>query len=72
VARKKKPVEARFLLCDVIYQDGSRSSNRRISTDDLDPFDRAGSIRALIEQQDRKLEEASGKPRAAIKSVTVH
>jgi hypothetical protein len=71
MARSKKTVESSFMICDVVYQDGSRSSNRRIATSSVDPFDRAGSVRALIEQQDREIAEVSGKSRGAIKSVTV-
>jgi hypothetical protein len=71
MARRKKPIESSFMTCDVVYEDGSLSSNRRIATSAIDPFDHAGSVRALIEQQDRKIAQASGKPRGMIKSVTM-
>ena len=70
VARKKKPAESGFALYDVVYEDGSRSSNRKVPSAEIDPFDRAGSVRALIERQDRRIAEASGRPRGAIKSLT--
>ena len=66
----KKPVEAGYVLYDVLYQDGTRTSNRKIPNADLDPFDRDGSIRASIERQDRKIAEMSGNSRAPIKTIT--
>jgi hypothetical protein len=71
MARRRKLVEAMYLLYDVVYEDGSRSSNRKVRSDEVDPLDPAGSIRALLERQDRKIAEASGKSRGLIKSVSV-
>jgi hypothetical protein len=71
MGRKQKPAESAFAFYDVVYEDGSRSSNRKIASAEIDPFDRDGSIRALLERQDRKIAEASGKPRGPIKSITV-
>lgn len=70
MARKSKPVESGFVLFDLVYEDGSRSSHRKVPNAEIDPYDRAGSIRALLEGQDRKIAEASGKARGAIKSLT--
>jgi hypothetical protein len=70
MARNKKPIDNGVLLFDVLYQDGTRSSNRKIPNAELDPFDRDGSIRATIERQDRKIAEVSGNPRGPIKSIT--
>jgi hypothetical protein len=72
MTRRNKPVESSFMLYDVLYEDGSRSSNRKISTANIDPFDRSGSVRALLEEQDRKIAEASGRPRGPIKSIASH
>jgi len=58
-----------FYLFDVFYEDGSRSSNRRVPTADISPFDEQGSIRAILEAQDRKIAEQSGRPRGRIKQV---
>jgi hypothetical protein len=68
--QKKQPVENAFALFDVIYQDGARTSNRKVPTADIDQFDRENSIRTFIEQQDRKIAEMSGNPRGPIKSIT--
>ncbi|SMF92231.1 hypothetical protein SAMN02982917_0525 [Azospirillum oryzae] len=68
--QKKQPVDNGFALFDVIYQDGARTSNRKVPTADIDQFDRENSIRTFIEQQDRKIAEMSGNPRGPIKSIT--
>jgi hypothetical protein len=70
MARNNKRAETGFLLFDVLYEDGTRSSNRRIAAAELDPIDGDASAQALIEAQDRKIAESSGRPRAAVKSVT--
>lgn len=70
MARKQKPADNSVMLFDVLYQDGTRTSNRKVQSAALDPFDRDNSIRALIESQDRKIGEMSGNPRGPIKSIT--
>ena len=70
MGRRSKPIERGYVFYDVVYEDGSRSSNRKIPSGDIDPLDRAASVRALLEQQDHKIAEASGKPRGPIKSVS--
>jgi hypothetical protein len=67
---RKKPEPTEFLMFDVLYEDGSRSSNRRIAANEIDVFDRDAGIRAIIEAQDRKIAEMSGRPRPPVKSVT--
>jgi hypothetical protein len=66
---KKKPTDSEFTAFDVIYEDGSLSSNRRISTAEIDPIDFERSARAIIEAQDRKIAEMSGRPRGPVKSM---
>jgi hypothetical protein len=68
--QKKQPVDNGFALFDVFYQDGARTSNRKVPTADIDQFDRENSIRSFIEAQDRKIAEMSGNPRGPIKSIT--
>lgn len=70
MARKKQPTNAEFLLFDVIYQDGARTSNRKVPTAELDPFDAEGAVRGYIETQDRKIAAMSGNPRGPIKTIT--
>jgi hypothetical protein len=66
---RKKPSKSEFLSFDVLYEDGSRSSNRRIPSAALSDFDRDESIRAAIEAQDEKIALASGRPRRPIKAI---
>jgi hypothetical protein len=66
---RKKPAESEFIAFDVMYEDGSQRSNRRVASADIDPIDGDKSVQALIEDQDRKIEEMSGKSRGPIKSV---
>lgn len=70
MARKSKPADNGFVLFDVLYEDGTRSSNRKLVSAELDPYDRDASIRSLIERQDRAIAEASGRPRGPIKSIS--
>ena len=70
MARKKHKADAAFVLFDVTYDDGRRSSNRKVPTAELDEIDGDASARAFIEGQDRAISERSGKPFGAIKSVT--
>ncbi len=70
MARKKQPMDSTFVLFDVLYQDGTRTSNRKVLTADLDPIDGDASAHLLIERQDRKIGEMSGSPRGPIKSIT--
>jgi hypothetical protein len=66
---RKKPADGLFVMFDVVYEDGSQTSNRKIATADLDIIDGDASAKALIEAQDRKIAEMSGKPRGQVKSI---
>lgn len=70
MSRKKPPVAGEFLLFDVLYDDGSQTSNRKVPSEELQEWDFEGSVRAVIEAQDRNIEERSGRRRGAIKSIT--
>jgi hypothetical protein len=68
---KKKPINTDFATFDVIYQDGSLSSNRKIPLSELEGFDEKDeTAKALIEAQDRKIAALSGRPRGPIKSLS--
>jgi hypothetical protein len=70
MARKKRPLSNSFVLFDVVYQDGSRTSNRRVPGAELGGLDGDAPARAFIEAQDRAIAERSGSPRGPIKSIT--
>jgi len=59
-----------FILFDVLYEDGTRTSNRKVPGSDLVDIDADLLAKAHIEAQDRQIAEISGKPRAPIKSLT--
>lgn len=67
---KKARNDSEFVLFDVLYDDGSRRSNRRVPSALLGGLDGDEPARALIEQQDRELGAVSGQPRPAIASIT--
>ena len=69
MARKKQPQATEFLFFDVLYQDGARSSNRKVATADLDG-DSDAAAQAVIEAQDREIAAMSGNPRGPIKSIS--
>jgi hypothetical protein len=70
LARKKsKPVENGYALFDVIYEDGSRSSNRRVSRSILGGLDGDEPARTAIEEQDNAIAEKAGRPRIPIKTI---
>ena len=46
---RKKPLEKCLVLFDVIYEDGTRSSNRKVATADRDTLDADALARAIIE-----------------------
>jgi hypothetical protein len=70
MARKKQPMDNGFVLFDVIYEDGARTSNRKVPSVDLNGLDGDEPARVFIELQDRKIAEKSGNPRGPIKSIT--
>ncbi|WP_232315039.1 hypothetical protein [Oceanibaculum pacificum] len=68
--QKKQPTTASFVLFDVLYEDGSRSSNRKVPGEMLDGLDGDDPARTFIMSQDQKIAEMSGQPRGPIKSLT--
>lgn len=68
--QKKKRPDSEFVMFDVIYQDGSRTSNRKVPSIELGGLDGDEPAKAIIEEQDRKIAELSGRPRGPIKSIT--
>ena len=67
---KKKPINTDFATFNVVYQDGTLSSNRKIPLSELEGFDEEDdTAKAIIEAQDRKIAALSGRPRGPIKSL---
>ena len=70
MSRKKVKEPTGFALFNVVYEDGTLSSNRKIALAEIDEYGGDNAIKAVLEAQDRKIAEASGRPRGAIKSVS--
>ncbi len=68
--RKSKPIESGYVLFDVLYEDGSRSSNRRVPRSILGGLDGDEPARKIIEEQDNAIAEKAGRPRIPIKKIT--
>ena len=69
----KRPAVRRveeFILFDVLYEDGSRTSNRKVPGSELGGIDGDLPAKTYIEAQDRQIAEISGKPRTPIESLT--
>jgi hypothetical protein len=69
MARKKQQVPSGFVLFDVIYEDGTQTSNRKVPAAELGGLDGDDPVRAIIEMQDRKIGEMSGSSRGRIKTI---
>lgn len=67
--KKAKPSDNAFVLFDVIYEDGSLSSNRKVPSIELGGLDGDAPAKSLIEAQDRQIAEMSGRPRGAVKKI---
>jgi hypothetical protein len=65
----KSRTEASFVAFDVVYADGTRTSNRRVPTLALGGLEGDLAAMSIIEAQDREISKASGRPRAAISSI---
>ena len=59
-----------FILFDVLYEDGMRTSNRKVPGSELGEVNADLLAKTYIEAQDRQIAQISGKPRTPIKSLT--
>ena len=66
---RKPATRVEFTLFDVVYQDGSQRSNRRVPSEVLSGLDGDAPARAVIEEQDRLIAEKSGNPAISVKSI---
>ena len=67
---RKKPTNGEFVMFDIVYEDGSRSSHRKVPSAELGGLDRDLPAKAIIEAQDEQIALLSGRPRREIKSIT--
>ena len=66
---KKPTARSEFVFFDVIYEDGSQRSNRKVPAEVLGGLDGDEPARTEIEAQDRVIAEKSRLPPLAIKSI---
>jgi hypothetical protein len=65
----KRRIESSFVLFDVTYDDGTRTSRRKVPSAVLAGLEGEDAAKAAIEEQDREIGLASGRPRGVIKSM---
>ena len=66
----RKPTKrAEFVLFDVVYEDGSQRSNRKVPSEALGGLDGDAPARTILEAQDRAIAEKSGEAPVPIKSL---
>ncbi len=70
MAKKTKAEPDNFVMFDVIYEDGSKSSRRKINAVGLQKDEIEDFARTEIMTQDRKIAEMSGKVRGNIKEIS--
>ena len=58
------------MLFNVLYEDGTVTSNRRVPSSALGGLEGDEPATAIIEEQDREIAERSGRPRSPIKSIS--
>lgn len=66
---KKPTARQEFVMFNVIYEDGSQRSNRKVDASLLGGLDGDEPARTAIMDQDRAISEKSGLPPLAIKSI---
>jgi hypothetical protein len=69
MAKKQKALPSGFVLFDVLYEDGTQSSNRKVPAAELGGLDGDEPARTFVEVQDRNIAEMSGSPRGPIKTI---
>ncbi len=69
MARMKPKARTEFGLFNVLYEDGTLTSNRKVLLNVPIGTDDAVHVQAVIEAQDQKIAAKSGKFRGPIKSI---
>jgi hypothetical protein len=68
----KKPgtnPKGEFVFFDVVYEDGSQRSNRRVPSELLGGLEKDEPARGYIMEQDREIAEKSGRAPLKIRSI---
>lgn len=67
---KKPTARTEWVLFNVVYEDGSQRSNRKVPAELLGGLDGDGPAKAYLMEQDQAIAEKSGLPPLAIKTVS--
>jgi hypothetical protein len=67
---RKPTARSEFVMFDIVYEDGSQRSNRKVDASLLGGLDGDDPARTAIMDQDRAISEKSGMPPLQIKSIT--
>ena len=67
---KKAGKNSEFVMFDVIYEDGTQRSNRKVPRALTGGIDGDKPAHGFLIEQDREIAEKSGRPPAKIKSIT--
>lgn len=70
MARKKPTGKEEFVFFDVVYEDGSQTSNRKVPAEVVGGLDGDEPAQGIIEDQDRTIAERSGRARGPIKTIS--
>ena len=65
----KSRASTSFVMFDVVYADGTRSSRRKVSASVLAGLDGDEPARGIVEAQDRDIAAASGRARSIVISI---
>lgn len=66
---RKPTARTEFVLFDVVYEDGSQRSNRKVPAELLGGLDGDEPARTFIVEQDQTIGEKSGMPPLPIRSL---
>ncbi len=66
---RKPGLNSEFVMFDVIYEDGSQRSNRKVPREAPGGLDGDKPAHGFLIEQDREIAEKSGRPPLAIKTI---
>ena len=67
---RKPGLNSEFVMFDVIYEDGSLRSNRKVPRELVGGVDGDKAAHGFLIEQDRDIAEKSGRPPLKIKNIT--
>jgi hypothetical protein len=67
---RKPGKNSEFVMFDVVYEDGTLRSNRKVPRELTESYDGDKPAHGFLIEQDREIAEKSGRPPLKIKSIT--